>query len=342
MKFLKLSSILFLFFMTQNIQTSDDEESSLLKTTLSYEESFDPRGFIDIKNTSGRTNIEGWDKNILQIIATKRASSQELLDATTVELRRSDSSVEIDTICPQQTNVFSSTIINNRTVYCDGSSVISIGGTNGITIGGISIERFLREGSSTAMARSIAFVDYVIRAPHSTLINAQSGSGRINMSGLLNRISLKTGSGATSVKDSTDISVQSGSGEIKITNATGRVKVQTGSGDITTIGDLTRADLQTGSGDIKVKGSEFSNLQTGSGDIKVYNSKNGSARAQTGSGDITMKGKFNEVFARAGSGDITIKKARIADALTHSGRKKVTLRGQSSAGDSSESDSDKE
>jgi beta-lactamase regulating signal transducer with metallopeptidase domain len=172
-------------------------------------------------------------------------------------------------------------------------------------------------------------ISYEIEAPADTELNAMTGSGDINDTGVGYDSKLMTGSGnimATGLKG--DFKTQTGSGNIAIDDADASdARAQTGSGNIDLKGVHGALDAQTGSGTIKAAGTPSSpwKIQAGSGTIELTT---GNAPmnldATTGSGKISsnlpvsqtstehnhLRGQLNgggpEVHIQTGSGDIRI------------------------------------
>jgi len=134
-------------------------------------------------------------------------------------------------------------------------------------------------------------IDYVIIAPRGTVVEANSGSGDLNISNLGGPLKAGTGSGTIEANDLTgDVTLSAGSGDIRaMMNGAQYVKAETGSGTIR-LQDVTGGlYAETGSGDIEVSGQPGSGwkLETGSGSVTL---NTGGAHftldASTGSGDV--------------------------------------------------------
>jgi DUF4097 and DUF4098 domain-containing protein YvlB len=173
-------------------------------------------------------------------------------------------------------------------------------------------------------------IDYDIEAPADAFLEASSGSGDVNDSGVGQNAKLSTGSGsirATGLKGG--FSVNTGSGDIYAEQTgDGDVKAQTGSGriELKDIHGSLRAG--TGSGDIKITGLPTGDwkLETGSGSIEFTPGNTGfTLDASTGSGtvhsdhEMTVQGSFDKhhivgkingggptVRIQTGSGDVRI------------------------------------
>ncbi len=115
-------------------------------------------------------------------------------------------------------------------------------------------------------------VEYDVTTPKQTSLNAQSGSGSVDVADLAE-----------------PVNAQSGSGSVNVDNIGGKVRLQTGSGSVHARGIAGDADIQTGSGSIELQ-------QTAPGDV----------RAHTGSGSIHLDGAQKSLQAETGSGSITV------------------------------------
>jgi DUF4097 and DUF4098 domain-containing protein YvlB len=173
-------------------------------------------------------------------------------------------------------------------------------------------------------------IDYDIQAPADAFLEASSGSGDVEDSGVGQNAKLSTGSGsihATGLKGG--FSVNTGSGDIYAEQTgDGDVKAQTGSGRIELKEIHGSLKAGTGSGDIKISGSPTGDwkLETGSGSIEFTPGNTGfTLDASTGSGtvhsdhEMTVQGSFDKhhivgkingggptVRIGTGSGDVRI------------------------------------
>ncbi|HEX5235246.1 MAG TPA: DUF4097 family beta strand repeat-containing protein [Silvibacterium sp.] len=135
-------------------------------------------------------------------------------------------------------------------------------------------------------------IDYVITAPRGTRVDANSGSGDLDISNLEGPLKATTGSGNIQANDLTgDVTLNAGSGDITaMTNGAKYMKVETGSGNIHLQGVTGGLFAEAGSGDIEVKGQPGDGwkLETGSGNITLNtgNSAHFALDASTGSGDV--------------------------------------------------------
>jgi DUF4097 and DUF4098 domain-containing protein YvlB len=132
-------------------------------------------------------------------------------------------------------------------------------------------------------------IDYVVTAPSGTNVNANSGSGDVNVTGL-----------------NAPLKASTGSGDIFAKNLTGDISLSTGSGDV----------------HAWMNGSQSTSAKTGSGTIEL-NGVAGGLQAETGSGDITVSGQPGDSWKlETGSGSVTLNTGHSAynlDASTSSG-----------------------
>ncbi|MFZ0663677.1 MAG: DUF4097 family beta strand repeat-containing protein [Acidobacteriaceae bacterium] len=135
-------------------------------------------------------------------------------------------------------------------------------------------------------------IDYVVTAPRGTNVEANSGSGDLNISNLGAPLKAGTGSGSIEANDLTgDVTLNAGSGNIHaMMNGAHYVKAETGSGNLHLQGVTGGLYAETGSGDIEVSGQPGDGwkLETGSGSVTLNTGS--SARftldASTGSGSV--------------------------------------------------------
>jgi DUF4097 and DUF4098 domain-containing protein YvlB len=173
-------------------------------------------------------------------------------------------------------------------------------------------------------------IDYVVTAPSGTNVNANSGSGDLNITGLSAPLKASTGSGNVFANQLTgDVALSTGSGDIHAwMSGAHYTKAETGSGTIRLEGVTGGLYAQTGSGDITISGKPGDNwkLETGSGSVTLNTGQSGfNLDASTGSGDVhsdpplTTHGTLNHhhvtgeingggptVRVDTGSGDIRI------------------------------------
>lgn len=153
-------------------------------------------------------------------------------------------------------------------------------------------------------------IDYEITVPATTSVEAHSGSGNVDVSGVRAEVQAQTGSGDIRARDvGARVHTQTGSGNITAENVSAPFYAQTGSGDVeASLNGSGDVDVHTGSGTIRVRGiSGGVHARTGSGDIEADGAVTGPWELRSGSGGIRMalasSGGFN-VDLRTSSGSI--------------------------------------
>jgi len=138
-------------------------------------------------------------------------------------------------------------------------------------------------------------IDYEIKAPAKTILEASSGSGNVDDDGVGVGTRLNTGSGNIHAKGLQEgFSLETGSGDIVAEQSgSGDVKAHTGSGNIELKNLSGGLKAETGSGDIKLNGQPKSSwrVNTGSGSVEMWPEHAAlTLEASTGSGDIKVEG----------------------------------------------------
>lgn len=134
-------------------------------------------------------------------------------------------------------------------------------------------------------------ISYEVTVPPSTEVQAQSGSGNVEVTGVRSEVQAHSGSGDISARDiGGRVHLQTGSGNIRAERVAAPFYGQTGSGDIeaslTSAGDV---DVHTGSGTIRIRGIKGGvHARTGSGDIETNGDVTGPWQLHSGSGTIRM------------------------------------------------------
>jgi len=142
-------------------------------------------------------------------------------------------------------------------------------------------------------------IDYEITVPASTAVQAHSGSGNVDVSGVSSGVQAQTGSGDIRLRDlGGSQNARTGSGNIRAENVGAPFTAQTGSGDIeaslTGSGDV---DVHTGSGTIQVRGIKGGvRGRTGSGNIEAGGTVAGPWQLHSGSGNIRLAVGSNSGF----------------------------------------------
>jgi len=153
-------------------------------------------------------------------------------------------------------------------------------------------------------------ISYTVETPADTEVNARTGSGDVQITGVREQVGITMGSGVARLDDVGDnVTISLGSGKIEASRIQGSVSFHSGSGELTfrDVKDDVRGT--TGSGSIDVDRTHGRiNVGTGSGPIRVSGAMD-DLRASTGSGRIEIHGNpAGNAFwdLGAGSGEITL------------------------------------
>ena len=142
-------------------------------------------------------------------------------------------------------------------------------------------------------------IDYEITVPASTAVEAHSGSGNVEVTGVSSGVQAQTGSGDIRLRDlGGHQHVQTGSGNIRAENVGAPFYAQTGSGDIEAgLAGSGDVDVHTGSGTIQVRGANGGvHAGTGSGNIEAGGAVAGPWQLHSGSGNIRLAVGSNSGF----------------------------------------------
>jgi hypothetical protein len=149
-----------------------------------------------------------------------------------------------------------------------------------------------------------ASISYTIETPADTQVTAKSGSGDVDIAGLVEPVSVTLGSGTARVDDVKDnVTITLGSGAIRVTRVQGSVSFSTGSGSVKFSQVREEIRGSAGSGPVEVEQAQGRvSVRTGSGPIRV-NGASQDVRASTGSGTIEVRGNpAAEAFWDLGTG----------------------------------------
>lgn len=147
-----------------------------------------------------------------------------------------------------------------------------------------------------------------------SLLRAQSGSGSVRARGVHGPATLGTGSGDIELNETApgDVRAQTGSGSIRLQGVAGGLHARTGSGDIEVSGGLTSEwTLDTGSGSMRLNlgpQSHFSlDAETGSGTVRVSPTLAMSSDLNRHHITGNVNGGGPALRIRTGSGDVEIR-----------------------------------
>jgi len=152
-------------------------------------------------------------------------------------------------------------------------------------------------------------ISYEIRTPAQTRLDAQTGSGELNITGIQLEVTGHTGSGNIRVEDTSGrAELSAGSGEVQLHNARGGGRLSSGSGNVTVENTSGSVTASSGSGSVRLEPTGAGDIEasSGSGNIVLRGAK-GAVHAHTGSGDVEARGvQRGEWHLRTGSGNVTV------------------------------------
>jgi hypothetical protein len=144
--------------------------------------------------------------------------------------------------------------------------------------------------------------------PTDSSLGTKTGSADVELSGRLDEVRIKSGSGdVTADTFGGGSKIETGSGDIEISEAHAELQIKSGSGDVSLGSCLGDLNISTGSGDVEV-GTTSGNavVKTGSGDLKV-STANADLSLATGSGDLTVGTiRRGRVSLKGASSDVEI------------------------------------
>jgi DUF4097 and DUF4098 domain-containing protein YvlB len=220
---------------------------------------------VDIRNISGTTVIESWDRPEVSIQARKRAKSEQAAEATIIDIGQEGDTVYAKTKTRSDGDWLE--WLNNK-------------------------------------MRGTAKVDYLVRVPRPCDIATSMVSGKTTVSGTQGQLRLNTVSGDAVVTDVTgSISLNSVSGDIEASELAGDVKLNTVSGDLVIkSSELESLKGNTVSGDVRAETpiAGKMGLTSVSGDMRltVPEGTACSAKLATLSGDIRTNLPYEAVEDR--------------------------------------------
>ena len=140
-------------------------------------------------------------------------------------------------------------------------------------------------------------VTWTFKIPNDLMIDHNTGSGDISISGLQLKIKMNSGSGSFRIAGSGgEMRINTGSGDIDVSQATGKLDFNCGSGDIDLSDVNAEVAANVGSGDIEASGltlSGKSSFNSGSGDVEVTLAQPLAHDISTNSGSGDARLNFN-------------------------------------------------
>ncbi|HET8595203.1 MAG TPA: DUF4097 family beta strand repeat-containing protein, partial [Intrasporangium sp.] len=150
-------------------------------------------------------------------------------------------------------------------------------------------------------------VDVDVTLPERSVLDVRSGSGDIDVTGLMDRAHAATGSGDVTLDEFNGGELKSGSGDIEARVVRGDLTLKTGSGDVKLDTTSAPVELVSGSGDVTVRRVDGPlRAKTGSGDLVIVASS-ADLDLMTGTGDVKLVAVHaGEIRAKTGTGDVVV------------------------------------
>lgn len=173
-------------------------------------------------------------------------------------------------------------------------------------------------------------ISYEIVVPANTQLHSSSGSGNLDISGIVGPLDAGTGSGNVRISAiGGGVRAHTGSGSIDVDGVKGQLYAQTGSGNIHASSIAGGFDGHTGSGHLVLEQSAPGSVraETGSGGLELHNVR-GSLQAQAGSGTIKAEGEATGQWSlHTGSGTVELRFPQNAsfDLTAHTGSGSINV-----------------
>ena len=162
---------------------------------------------------------------------------------------------------------------------------------------------------NSELKRNIS-ISYELVVPVETQVRANTGSGNVRVEGTRNELEADSGSGSLDIRRiGASVRAKTGSGDVTIDDVHGSARVHTGSGSIHAERVSAGFDGETGSGGIQLRatGPGAVRAETGSGNVELHG-VSGSLNAQSGSGDVEAEGNPEGPWvAHTGSGSVRLR-----------------------------------
>jgi len=140
-----------------------------------------------------------------------------------------------------------------------------------------------------------------VEVPAGSRVGVETDSAGLVVTGSVEAVQAKSGSGDLSIERAGDAHLTSGSGDVTVGLLGGRARVSAGSGDVHLGHVETAAKVKTGSGDVEIGVPDdvavWTDVRTGSGDVTSTVDGRGAPargaphvdlRVSTGSGDVAL------------------------------------------------------
>src|SRR5262245_6186015 len=256
---------------------------------------------VSLATFDGSIEIRPWDRQEVQVIVEKRASSKESADEIEIHTEQQANRIVVDVKVPRHEGYLH---VHHRSAKLivsmpDASDVLAKSGDGAIDVEGIAGRIELRSGDGSIRARRL-----------DGDINVQTGDGSIRLESMNGALRVNTGDGSIAADGTfTSVRARSGDGSVRIAAEPGSTlngdwDISTGDGTVTLAlpdGFNAEIDAHTGDGRIHLQDLTLTNV---TGRI----------------GRNTVRGRLGEggsiVHVRSGDGSITLKRSDAALSTT--------------------------
>jgi hypothetical protein len=286
-----IQGILFLLVALFGVMAATPAKSE----TENIDKSFSVKsgGTLTIESDQGSFNVETWDKQIVEVLAEKKAKKQKQLDGFKVTFYQKDNDIFVEGDGDWNNKVSVKFIIKvpqefNLELKTGGGSigVADISGEIKVSTrgGSISIGNVTQgnvEANTSGGSIKVGDVDGNLKV--------DTSGGSIRLGKIIGKSSIETsGGGITLEQGGSDVKAETSGGSIKIGPVKGKVNVHTSGGSIR----IGMADddviAETSGGTIKVEGSKGSVKIVSSGGNLFVGSSGGPVKAETSGGNIKI------------------------------------------------------
>lgn len=183
---------------------------------------FKQNGTLTINDFAGDINVQGWDKEELEVKVSREADDWTVTNNTKIDsVLVSPSEHRIDALVKGVAgNWYTRANHPGIVFHCNGETFIHNGGS--ITVGSTV------QHNGTPMAK----VGYNVRAPHNTNVIIKSIAGSMVLNGIAGSINAETRSGTIKTEGCSNIQAKSASGDVNLTASYGNVTGKSVSGNV--------------------------------------------------------------------------------------------------------------
>jgi Toastrack DUF4097 len=172
----------------------DLEDFDSYQADFHYHYDFKPGGRLTVENANGSVEIEGWDRNEVEITGVKYASRQSLLDETRIEIRDSPDAITIRTVRPYHPQWSSGA---RYTIRVPRQTVVDRINTSN---GPIRV-RDIGSSASHLQTLNLRTSNGLIRAENVTgVIDAQTSNGWVDLDDINGGATVRTSNGLVTIR----------------------------------------------------------------------------------------------------------------------------------------------